>query len=201
MAGSIPTLTAPHPTPAEVDAKLADRWGWFMALGALFVVLGTIGLAMVGLLSVVSVVYIAALLAVGGIFQLVHAFRCKGWRGTASHVAGGALYVVAAVLLLAQPIIGLVTITFLIGAVIFATGITRLVIAFQHRPEEGWLWLAVSGAVGVLLALLILAGLPGNAIWVLGLLVAIEIIMEGWSMILMGTALRRWKRAGAAAAT
>jgi uncharacterized membrane protein HdeD (DUF308 family) len=199
MPGSMPTLTAPHPTPAEVDAKLADRWGWFMGLGALFVVLGTIGLAMVGLLSVVSVVYIAALLGVGGIFQLIHAFRCQGWRGTASHIAGGVLYLVAAVLLLAQPIIGLVTITFLLGAVILATGIMRLVIAFQHRPEQGWTWLALTGVVGILLGLLILAGLPGNAIWILGLFVAIEIIMEGWSMILLGSALRRWKRAGAAA--
>ena len=47
---------------------------------------------------------------------------------------------------------------------------------------------------------MIVAGLPGNAIWVLGLLVAVELLMEGWSMVLMGLALRRWKRAEQAAA-
>lgn len=196
-AASTPTPATPA-TPAEIDAKVADRWGWFLALGILYVLLGTFGLIAVGPLSLASALVIAALFLIGGVVQLVQAFRCSGWRSTAVHVLGAVLYIVAGALLLAQPLIGLVTITLAIGAIIFAAGVTRLVIAFQHRPDEGWTWLAVSGVVGILLGLVILAGLPGNALWVLGLLVAVELLMEGWSMIMMSLALRRWKRTAAA---
>ena len=201
-AASTPTPTPLKPgtpaTPAELDAHLADRWGWFVGLGVLYVVLGTFGLVAVGPLSLASALLIAVLFLVGGVGQLIQAFRCAGWRSTAVHVAGAILYVVAGGMLLAQPLVGLVTITLVIGAIILAAGITRVVIALQHRPDEGWTWLAVSGVVGVLLGLMILAGLPGNALWVLGLLVAVELLMEGWSMVLMGLALRRWKRTAAA---
>lgn len=185
-------------TPTEVDAHLADRWGWFSGLGILYLVLGTFGLLAMGPLSLVSVLVIAALLLIGGALQLLHAWRCPGWRSMIVHVLGAVLYVVAGGLLLANPVLGLVTVTLFIGAVILATGVTRIVMAFQHRPEQGWTWLALSGGVGVLLGLVILAGLPGNALWVLGLLVAVELIMEGWAMLLMGLALKRWKGEGAA---
>lgn len=190
--------SAPEPpmkaTPAEVDARLADRWGWFLALGVLYLVLGTFGLLAMGPLALASALVIAVLFLLGGVLQIGHAFRCQGWRGSLAHIAGAVLYLVAGALLLAQPFFGLVTITLVIGAVIFATGVTRIVIGIQHRPDQGWTWLALSGVVGVLLGLVILAGLPGNALWVLGLLVAVELLMEGWSMLLMGFALRRWKR-------
>ena len=199
MATDTETAPAPiEPTRGEIDAKLAERWPWFVALGVLYLVLAGVGLGAIGLLSLVSVVMIAGLFLVGGVGQLIHAFRCPGWRSTVLHVLGAALYVVAGAMLLARPVFGLVTLTLVVGAIIFATGITRIVIGAQHRPGQGWTWLVLSGVIGVLLGLLILAGLPGNAIWVLGLLVAIELLMEGWSMVLMGLSLRRWKQREAA---
>jgi uncharacterized membrane protein HdeD (DUF308 family) len=192
------TSSEPTATPGEVDARLADRWRWFIALGVTLLVLGGLGLLMVGPLSLASTLTIGVLFLVGGVVQALHAFRFQGWRSTASHAAGAVLYVVAGLLLLAQPLFGLVTITLFLGAIILAAGVMRIVIGFQHRGEQGWTWLLLSGVVGVLLGLLILSGLPGNAIWVLGLFVALELLMAGWSMVMMGVALRRWKRAEAA---
>lgn len=198
MSATTPSHPPAKLTPGEIDTALADRWGWFIGLGVLFVLLGLVGLAAIGPLSLASALTIAVLFLVGGVLQIGHAFRCKGWRSTASHVAGAVLYLIAGALLLAQPILGLVTITLFIGAIILATGIMRVVIGFQHRPDQGWIWLVLSGVIGVLLGLLILAGLPGNALWVLGLFVALELLMEGWSMILMGVALRRRRHTAAA---
>ncbi len=192
-ASSPPAVSA---TPEEISEKLADRWGWFIALGIIFVILGTIGLGMVGFLSVVSVIYIAALLLIGGAVQIFHAFRERAWRSSLLHIAGAVLYIIAGVLLVLQPGVGLLTITLVVGLAIGAVGATRIIIGFQHRPDPGWGWLTFSGVVGVLLGLLIILGWPSNAIWVLGLLVAIELLMEGWGMVLMGFALRRWKNTG-----
>ncbi len=186
-----PTLV---PTPAESAAHVADNWGWFLALGVLFILLGGAGLAMVGYLSVLSVVYIAALLLAGGVLQFVHAFRVQGWRGAATHVAGAVLYIVAGALLLAQPLVGLVSLTLVLGTVIIVTGVGRIVIALQHRPDRGWVALALSGVVGILLGVLIIAGLPSSALWVLGLFVAIELLMAGWGMVMAALVLRRVKR-------
>jgi uncharacterized membrane protein HdeD (DUF308 family) len=59
--------------------------------------------------------------------------------------------------------------------------------AFEHKKELSgqWGWMLVSGIIDLILAAIILGGLPGTAEWALGLLVGINMLFGGTAMIAM----------------
>jgi uncharacterized membrane protein HdeD (DUF308 family) len=64
--------------------------------------------------------------------------------------------------------------------------------ALEHRKQltDRWGWMLVSGIVDLILAAIILAGFPGTALWALGLLVGINMIFGGASLVGLGLAAR-----------
>ncbi|MFW5834020.1 MAG: HdeD family acid-resistance protein [Pseudomonadota bacterium] len=189
----------PQLTPNENRSRLADRWRGFVLVGALLLLLGIVGLFMVGTLTLVTVLWFGVLFLIGGATQLWHAVHAQGWRSMAIEAAAGLLYLIAGGLIVVNPALGTTTLTLALGAVILAVGLARVIIALQHRKEPAWLWLLLGGIVGIILGSLILAALPQGGFWILGLFVAIELIVEGWGMILLGLGLRRAKQQGSAA--
>jgi uncharacterized membrane protein HdeD (DUF308 family) len=65
--------------------------------------------------------------------------------------------------------------------------------ALEHRRElsERWSWLLVAGLMDILIAGLIIAGLPGSALWAIGLLVGINLVFGGATLIGMALAARK----------
>jgi uncharacterized membrane protein HdeD (DUF308 family) len=66
-------------------------------------------------------------------------------------------------------------------------GILTIMYALEHKKELSgrWGWMLASGIVDLILAVIILAGLPGTAAWAIGLLVGINMLFGGTSMIAM----------------
>ena len=66
-------------------------------------------------------------------------------------------------------------------------GVASIMYALDHKKEltGRWTWMLVSGIVDLLLAFIILTGLPGTAAWALGLLVGINMLFGGTSLIAM----------------
>jgi uncharacterized membrane protein HdeD (DUF308 family) len=56
---------------------------------------------------------------------------------------------------------------------------------------KAWGWVLLSGIVDIVLAVIIISGMPGTAIWVLGLLVGINLLMMGISIVMVALAVRR----------
>lgn len=69
-----------------VVGDLSKHWGWLLALGILFIVLGTIALGMSVAVTVATVLFFGVLLAVGGVFQVIEALTCRGWKSILAHV-------------------------------------------------------------------------------------------------------------------
>jgi uncharacterized membrane protein HdeD (DUF308 family) len=57
--------------------------------------------------------------------------------------------------------------------------------ALEHKRELSgrWGWMLASGIIDLILAAVILAGLPGTAAWALGLLVGINLVFGGTALI------------------
>jgi uncharacterized membrane protein HdeD (DUF308 family) len=53
-----------------------------------------------------------------------------------------------------------------------------------------WSWILVAGLMDILIAFIVIAGLPGSAEWVLGLLVGINLLFGGATLIGMALAAR-----------
>jgi uncharacterized membrane protein HdeD (DUF308 family) len=107
-------------------------------------------------------------------------------------ILSGVINVAAGILLLSWPISGTVSLTLVLIAFFIFEGVATIMYAIDHRAQlsSRWGWMLVSGSVGLILAGIIFAGLPGTATWALGLLVGINLLFGGAAMIAMALAAR-----------
>lgn len=173
---------------ARLFGELKRNWGWLLALGILFLLLGIAGLGMTFSMTVASVMFFGVLLLIGGIAQLIEAFKTKGWKGIVWQLLIGGLYVVAGVVTIQNPVDASLALTLMLSWIIIGIGILRIILAIQHRATKGWGWSLAGGIVTLLLGLMILARWPVSGLWAIGLFVSIELIVNGWSTIFLALA-------------
>jgi len=171
--------------------NLRKNWGWLLAFGILAILLGMLGLGMTFGLTLASIELFGILLIVGGAFQLFNAFKCKGWKSTVWHLLIALLYIAAGVIMVIDPVLASVTLTLVIAWILIAVGIMRSIMAFQMRKASGWYWPLISGIVSIALGVMIIVQWPISGLWVIGLFVAIELILHGWSYVFVALAARK----------
>jgi len=176
---------------AEALSALQASWGWFVALGVVMLILGFLAFGHIFVATIASVIFIGALMALAGVGQLVHAWRVKQTPGFIFWSISGLFYLIAGLFALFSPVQGASLITLLFGAMLIAVGALRIWLWFNNRGQRGWGWLGLSGVLTLLVGLLIAANWPGNSVWVLGLLLAIDLLFQGWSALLLGLVLRQ----------
>ncbi len=168
---------------------LHKNWGWILALGVVFVFLGVVGLGMTMFLTLVTVLYFGILLIVGGVIQVVRAFRTKGEGNMAYHLVIAVLYGLAGVVIIQHPKLASAFFTAVIAFVLIFQGILRAVWGFRLRGHlDSWFWPFLGGLISVLLGLIILAHWPVSGLWVIGLFIAVEMIVQGWTYIMLALA-------------
>ena len=180
---------------AGIFGAASKNWRWILGLGILFIILGTIGLGMSATLTLVSVLFFGWLLIIGGVVQLVEAFKVKGWKSVLWHVLMALVYIVAGAIVVYTPVGGALALTVFISAALLALGALRVIMAFQLRKEPGWWWLLLGGLVSILLGAMIMVQWPSSAFWVIGLFIAIEMIVNGWSYVMIALMARRAAKA------
>jgi uncharacterized membrane protein HdeD (DUF308 family) len=167
------------------------RWGWFVGLGIAQLVLGIIAWFDVIAFTIAGVIFIGALLVVAGAFQVAHAFMDREWGMFLLHLLVGILYVVGGLLLMDEPLEGSVVITILVAVSLIIGGIMRIVIGARHRHMPGWWLIVASGVISLLVGLMLYVTLPWSGLWVVGTLIAVELIVHGVSWIQFGLTLRK----------
>ena len=99
--------------------------------------------------------------------------------------------IIAGLVLVSWPVGGTISLTVVLAAYLFADGIASMLFAYEHRGEMSrWGWLFGNGAIDLLLAVLIFALLPFSAFWVLGIIIGLDFIFGGASLIAMALASR-----------
>ncbi len=114
-----------------------------------------------------------------GILQAYVAFRAHGHGGRLWAMLLGLIAIVIGVALLARPMAGLVALTYILAIMFLVSGVFKLIAGFAiPLPALKW-WLVLSGAVSLLLGIMILANFPQSAATILGLLLGIELLSNG----------------------
>lgn len=185
-----PTIDQVKQMRTAVLGAAAKVPGALIGLGILFIVLGMIGVAGQTLFSFVSINLLGAFLIVGGVLQGAHALKSRGWKSVGIQAILAVLYIAAGFYTWAFPIPALEVITLWLAAIFFVTGFLRLVSAFQHRLFGEWFWLVLSSAISILLGVMIMNSFPSSSLWLPGLLIAVELLLQGWSMLFLGLAAR-----------
>ncbi len=168
---------------------LHHRWGWFLTVGLLLVVLGIIALVYTPAATLASVLVLGWLMFFSGIVESVQAFHARGWGGVLLHVAGAALGILIGLLVVTHPIAGALAWTLLFASFLTVIGLFRLIAAIWLRYRS-WGWAAFDGIVTLILGVLLWAGLPWSGLWFLGFALGIALILRGWSTIMLAFAVR-----------
>src|SRR5680860_1532294 len=85
--------------------------------------------------------------------------------------------------LIVEPDNGTLTLTLVLGLYFLFMGITRIAVAFAARGRQGAGLVGLSGIAGLLVGILVLAKFPSSADWAIGLLVGIDLIFAGWTLV------------------
>ncbi|CAM2823101.1 HdeD family acid-resistance protein [Legionella worsleiensis] len=173
--------------------ELKRNWGWILGLGILFLILGCIGLGMVVGLTLVSMYFFGALLIISGITHIIDVFKHKEWKGIIWQALIAVLYIAAGCTVFYDPFLASTLITAILAALLIVIGFTRIVMALVLRDAKGWGWLMLAGITAIILGILILAQWPISGLWVIGLFIAIEMIVNGWTYIFIALSLRSAK--------
>src|SRR5207302_9775209 len=80
---------------------------------------------------------------------------------------------------------GVLTLSMVLVAFFIIEGIASIIGAIEHRQHlRSWGWVLFSGIIDLLLAYLIWAGWPSSASWAIGLLVGINMLFLGLSLVM-----------------
>ena len=124
---------------------LRKSWGWLLALGISLIVLGTVAISYAEIVTLASVVFFGALLAIGGVIEIVHAFRVRSTSGALLHMLAAVLSIVAGFLMMTEPLTGSLALTVLAAAYFLVSGAFRIAAALSvDLPHRG---LAVFGGI------------------------------------------------------
>lgn len=178
-----------HPYFRDIQ-EVSTNWSTFLALGILLVVLGLGVMSSAYYATVFSVIIFGILLLGAGIVQIVQAFMARKWSGLFLSLLLGILYIVTGFLCIAKPTVAAVTLTFWIAAFCFIAGLFRMLTALIMRFDQ-WGWIFFNGLVTFILGIMIYSDWPISGLWVIGLFIGIDLLLSGWSWILLSLSARR----------
>ncbi|MFZ2447269.1 MAG: HdeD family acid-resistance protein [Syntrophobacteraceae bacterium] len=170
--------------------ELRHNLGWFIGMGIGLMVLGLFAVALPLVATFAVEVVVGILFIIGGIMLISHAFRWRGANRFATELLIGLLYAAFGLLLLAYPLRGAITLTLVLTVFFLTGGMFKIIQAFRIRPAARWGWTLCSGILSLILGVLLGAGLPGTAFWAVGLMVGIDLLFTGWSMLMISWAIR-----------
>ena len=181
--------TGTIPTSEQMSHRLlmtsSVNWGWLLTFGIAMLVLGFITIGIPFVASIFIELFIGWMLTIGGIMMVCQAFTLR--RSDAFWSSGllGLLALVAGMFLLVEPIRGLFAITVLLAVYFFVDGVCKFAWGSQVsvRVPKGWIYF--SAAVSIALGILIWLLLPHDVPWILGLLVGINLLMNGIAAIIL----------------
>ena len=186
------------PTPGASLAghlhEVRAKWGWFVALGIIMIVAGMVALGSIYTLAVgtlVSVLYIGAMMAVAGVAQIFHAFQVKGWGAFTFWLLEGLLYLGGGIIAFINPTLAASVLTLMLGVALLVGGGFRLFAALNVRPAPGWGWLAFSAVIAMILGLEIITRWPINSEWILGMFLGINLVFSGFATLMLGLRLKK----------
>lgn len=172
-----------------VQGLKANR-GWLLVLGIVYVILGWVAIGYPMAATVAIELMLGYLLLAGGIVAVIGSFFSGNWKNLILILLSGILYIFVGFFLVTNMKEGIITLTLLLAAFLLVEGIFKIIHAFQMKQAQNWIWILVSGIASVILAVMIWAEFPQSSAFVIGLLVGIYFLINGFSLIMFSFALK-----------
>ncbi len=191
-------MTINQPSDAErvgraVASAIHEHWVLFLIEGIVLLILGAVAILVPLIATLAFTIIIGWVLLISGVVGLITTFWARHAPGFWWSLVSAIIGILAGLVLLAWPVTGALSLTLVLIAFFIVEGVASIMYAIDHRRQlsGSWGWMLFSGIIDVILAGIILAGLPETAVWALGLLVGVYMLFGGGALIAMALAARQ----------
>lgn len=171
---------------AEISNSVTKNRKRLMGFGILSLILGIIGTYMSTVVTMSSIFMLGVFVIFGGLMFAVESFSAPKHKGRFFNILIAILYVFAGVSMLVDPLGSAVWFTLFIALFLIVVGVLRILSSIQMKNEmSAWGWILFGGVINMVLGILILSEWPISGLWVIGLFISIELIMQGFNAIIL----------------
>jgi uncharacterized membrane protein HdeD (DUF308 family) len=171
-------------------ANFQKNRGWFLSLGILLIIVGTLAIIYDVAATLISVLFFGWLLIIVGAVEAIQSFWQPKWGGFFMHLIVGILAAVVGFNLVTSPAAGALVLTLIMAVYFIVIGIIRSITAISMRFPS-WGWVLFSGVITFILGILIKNQWPISGLWVIGLFIGIDMICSGWSYVMLALAVKK----------
>jgi uncharacterized membrane protein HdeD (DUF308 family) len=179
-----PTAATAQSAPGSPEVLERRRTGWDVVVGVLLIIGGVLVLGDVAIATAISVLFLGWVAFFAGVGMLVGALVRIRTSGAWSVALGGGILAVLGLFILRNPAIGALALTLLAGSMFLAAGVTRVFVS-GHFGSGRWIMI-VSGLISVGLGLFVLLNLVTATLTLLGILLGVQILIEGMTLLVAG---------------
>ncbi len=177
-------------------ARLSKEWWCFLLVGIVLVIGGTAAIAYPWFTSIGVVIFLGAVLIISGLATIISAFWAGKWSAFMVQILIGLLYVVTGFIITDAPLTSLALLTLMLAGFFVIAGGFRIVTALVEKYPQ-WGWYLLNGVVTLMLGLIIFRSFkhlpeePSGVFWIIGLLVGLELLFNGWTWIMLSLAIKK----------
>ncbi len=175
-----------------VVSAIHEHWVMFLIEGIVLVILGAAAVFLPVIATIAVTLVIGWVFLVSGVLGLITTFWMRHAPGFWWALLSAIIGIAAGIVVLWSPVSGALSLTLVLTAFFIVEGVASIMYAIEHRNQltGRWGWMLFSGIIDLILAAIIIAGLPGTGLWALGLLVGINLWFGGIALIGMAMAAR-----------
>jgi uncharacterized membrane protein HdeD (DUF308 family) len=178
-----------------LERETGSEWAWFIVLGVALILLGAFAFLNLPPTGTVSVYGVGIAMLIGAFAQFGTALLVPPRRGIALLALSAILYGAAGAFAVLNPLLAATPLTLLLAFALIFSGMTRIRLTSIMPSSRGWGWVAISGIVSVVCGLIIIHLLLANAVWLLGVALAVDLTFQGAMAVAFGLALKSIPRA------
>ncbi len=175
--------------PPDIERAVANalhrHWKLYLIEGIVLVALGLIAILVPPIATLAVTLLFGWLFLISGVMGLITTFYMRHAPGFWWALISAAIGILVGAALLAQPLQGALSLTLVLAVFFAIEGVVSIMFALDHKRELSGRWgmMLFSGLVDLVLAVMIIAGLPSTAAWAIGLLVGINMVFGGTALI------------------
>lgn len=181
---------------AGSEFKLKTGWGWVLAAGVLFIVVGVLAVLQPLITGVAVGIFLGASFMVAGGFAIAGGVANIRQQGAWLYIILGMLAMIAGGYMALLPLNAAVSLVWAIGLWMIVAGVFELYTAAQVRLHRGWM--IFLGLADIAIGAVLMWIDPGSAIGVLAWMVGFSFVMRGIASIVFSRELRKLGQLGSA---
>jgi uncharacterized membrane protein HdeD (DUF308 family) len=164
---------------------------YLMFAGIVLMVFGVVAVLMPAMAGTAVVMVIGGLLLVAGVVQFLQGLRVESWTHKLLPMVLGVITTICGIAVLAHPFLGMSVLALVLAVFFFVEGVWKIIASFSYRAARGWLAMFASGALAIVLGILIWSQWPLSGLWAVGILVGVDLMMTGASMVVLAVTMRK----------